>query len=49
MNTYQANSAWQMQGSDPLGPGDEVGAIDVEVVPDDIDQAPDGAGELSDA
>ncbi|GGL99676.1 hypothetical protein ACFQDN_14995 [Pseudomonas asuensis] len=44
MKTDQ-NESWQMQGSDPLGPGDEVGANDDEMAPLDPDQAPDESDE----
>nr|WP_157782855.1 hypothetical protein [Pseudomonas luteola] len=44
MNT-QPIDIWRMQGSDPLGPGDEVGANDDEMAPLDPDQAPDEADE----
>lgn len=44
MNT-QPIDTWRMQGSDPLGPGDEVGANDDEMAPLDPDQAPDEADE----
>lgn len=42
MKAYQ-REAWQLQGSDPLGPGDEAGANDDDMSPLDPTRAPDEA------